>query len=257
MHCFRVAVGLTLFAWLLPLRAETLTLVADYWCPFNCQPESDDPGFMIEVADRIFGRAGYTVIYLTRPWSRAIKEVESGQYTALVGTGQKEVSNLVFPKRYLAMARHTFFTQSDSTWQYRDDDSLSDIRLGVIDDYSYGDLNDRYILPHRADRQRLMILNGQNVLGRFLEMLGLKRIDAFVEEEAVMRYYLSQSRNPTTLRKAGVASSEPLFIAFSPADPNAQRYADILDKGVQALQESGELDQLADKYRIVLNSPQD
>ncbi|WP_165495670.1 substrate-binding periplasmic protein [Marinobacter halodurans] len=247
-------ISLVLFAWLLPLCAETLTLVADYWCPFNCKPESDRPGFLIEVADRIFGRAGYTVIYVTRPWSRAIKEVETGQYTALVGTGRTEVPNLVFPKRPLAMARHTFFTRVDSPWQYRNDDSLATIRLGVIDDYSYGDLNDRYITPHRADRQRLMILNGQNVIGRFLDMLGLKRIDAFVEEEAVMRYFLAQSRHPTALRKAGIASREPLFIAFSPANPNARRYADILDNGLQALKESGELAELAGKYHIALKA---
>ncbi|MEQ1790535.1 MAG: hypothetical protein ABL857_08835, partial [Rickettsiales bacterium] len=32
----------------------TINIVADEWCPFNCDPESDKPGYVIELAKEIF-----------------------------------------------------------------------------------------------------------------------------------------------------------------------------------------------------------
>lgn len=245
-----------LLLFLQPLRADTITLVADYWCPFNCEPGSESPGYLVEVAEKALGKAGHRVIYLTLPWSRAITDVRSGKYGGVLGAGTREVPDFVFPQRPLAMARHTFFTLPQSTWTYDTDASLGSIKLGVIDDYSYGDLNTRYIMPNRNDRKRLLILNGQNVLDRFLDMLEINRIDAFVEEEAVMAYFLRAQQPPVrALRKAGVAYREPIYIAFSPALTNARQYAQDLSDGLRLLRDSGELMLLAQKYGITLRKP--
>lgn len=48
-------------------RAETITIVADPWCPYNCEPGSDEPGFMVEIARRVFAEAGIEVRYETVP----------------------------------------------------------------------------------------------------------------------------------------------------------------------------------------------
>lgn len=247
-------IGFFLLALTPSLWADTLTLVADDWCPFNCAPDSDAPGFLVETAEQAFALSGYTIKYGTRPWSRAISDVRNGKYDGLVGAGTKDAPDFVFPKLALAMARHTFFTRPDSVWRYKNAASLSLIKLGVIDDYSYGELNDRYIAPNRNDREHLMILNGQNVLGRFLNMLEIQRIDAFVEEEAVLLNFMKTTRSTLNVRKAGVAYREPIFIAFSPANPDSQKYADALDRGMRALKASGELDALATKYGINLKS---
>ncbi|BES73326.1 ABC transporter substrate-binding protein [Marinobacter nanhaiticus D15-8W] len=248
-------ISLLLFLFLQPLKADTITLVADYWCPFNCEPSSESPGYLVEVAEKALGKAGHRVIYVTLPWSRAINDVRNGKYGGLLGAGTQEVPDFVFPQRPLAMARHTFFTLPQSTWTYDTDASLGSIKLGVIDDYSYGDLNIRYILPNRSDRKRLLILNGQNVLGRFLDMLEINRIDAFVEEEAVMAYFLQSQQPVRALRKAGVAYREPIYIAFSPALTNARQYAKDLNDGLRLLRDSGELMALAEKYGITLRKP--
>ena len=31
-------------------NAETINIVSDEWCPYNCEPGSDRPGFGIEIA---------------------------------------------------------------------------------------------------------------------------------------------------------------------------------------------------------------
>lgn len=245
-------IGLLLLLGLQTARADTITLVADYWCPFNCRPGDESPGFLVEVAQRALALEGHHVVYQTLPWSRAITDVRAGKYDGLIGAGAVEVPDFIFPQRPLAVARHTFFTLPGSTWTYDTDASLAAIKLGVIDDYSYGDLNTRYIEPNRRDPGRLLILNGQRVLGRFLNMLEINRIDAFVEEEAVLAYFLRSQRPAIQLRKAGVAYREPIYIAFSPAQSESHQYAQDLTDGMRLLRDSGELLALAEKYGITL-----
>ncbi|MBT5829568.1 MAG: hypothetical protein HOH77_05165, partial [Candidatus Latescibacteria bacterium] len=44
-------------------HADEITLVADTWCPYSCDPSSDQPGILIEVAKIILEQAGHTVVY--------------------------------------------------------------------------------------------------------------------------------------------------------------------------------------------------
>ncbi len=252
----RMLLGAVLLMALSPLRAETLHLVADNWCPFNCSANSSAPGFLVEVAQRALALSGYQVEYQTRPWSRAIADVRQGRFDALVGAGEKDVPDFVFPDAPLAIARHTIYTLPDAHWTYAGEDDLHDIKLGVIDDYSYGELMDRYITPNRRDDTRLLILNGQNILGRFIDMLKLGRIDAFVEEEAVLHYFAERMPTPVHLRDAGVVHREPIYIAFSPALDHSRELARALDNGVRALRQSGALDRLASRYGVTPGTPE-
>ncbi len=43
--------------------ADTITIAADNWCPMNCEPESKEPGFMVEIAQSILAKAGHKVVY--------------------------------------------------------------------------------------------------------------------------------------------------------------------------------------------------
>lgn len=38
---------------------EVITLVADEWCPYNCVPNSEKPGYAIEIAQEIFNKKKY------------------------------------------------------------------------------------------------------------------------------------------------------------------------------------------------------
>ncbi len=47
-----------------------------------------------------------------------------------------------------------------------------------------------------------------------------------------------------------VGAPEPVFIAFSPANPRAKEYARILDEGMKKLRSSGRLEKILGKYGI-------
>lgn len=229
---------------------EEITLVADSWCPYNCDPESDRPGYLIELATKIYGEHDISVRYEILPWQRAISFVREGRYTALVGPGLTETPDFIFPKQPLAHIQHVFFTSLESRWQYTDYASLNNIKLGVIKAYSYGDLLESYIEPNSHDNERLTILHGDDELGRLIGLLNENKINAFVEERSIVEYFLKNSAASPKLRVAGVADEEGIYIAFSPKIKNSKRYAELLAEGVKEMRENGELIQLMNKYSI-------
>jgi polar amino acid transport system substrate-binding protein len=56
------------------VQAQTISIRADYWYPMNGDPNSDKPGYMIDLAKAIFEPQGIAVDYQLMPWSRAIQE---------------------------------------------------------------------------------------------------------------------------------------------------------------------------------------
>ena len=60
------------------LHSETLIFECDYWAPYNAMPNSEEPGFQVEVAQRIFENAGFKFEYRLVPFSRALQNVQSG-----------------------------------------------------------------------------------------------------------------------------------------------------------------------------------
>jgi polar amino acid transport system substrate-binding protein len=49
-------------------RADTITLHADEWCPYNCAPGSGMPGYAVEVAREVFEQAGHRLDYGLLSW---------------------------------------------------------------------------------------------------------------------------------------------------------------------------------------------
>ena len=214
---------------------RTVTLVADKWCPFNCSDERQNRGILVERGAAALAVSGIAVEYIEMPWSRAIIGVRDGTYDGIVGAGPAETPDFHFPPEPLGFARHSFFTLPSSNWRYQGLESLEDIRLGVIQDYSYGGLYDAYIRPNEDELSRLVILRGNSVLPRLIRMLELGRIDALVAEEAVLDYHFAVRGRTNPLRYAGLANKEPLYIAFSPATKDGEALARALGMGLRTL----------------------
>lgn len=221
-----------LFAWEGVAQERTITLVADYWCPFNCSDHPSGRGFLVEKAAAALELEGYTVSYTEIPWSRAINDVSSGRYDAIVGTGPSETPDFHFPREPLDSALHSAFTMPQSNWEYKGNGSFDDVRIGVIQDYSYGGLYEDYIKDNQDDKSRLVVLRGNRALGRLVKMLSLGRIDVLIAEKKVLNYHFQLRGQSNPLRDAGLINSEPLFIAFSPAKEDGAELAEALGRGL-------------------------
>lgn len=238
-----------------PVKAEeTITLVADEWCPYNCAPNGEKKGFMVEIATQAFAKHGIKVSYKTLPWSRAINDVRNLKYTAIIGSSYDDAPDFIFPKLSQGKIRNAFFVEKDSKWKYTGKDSLKTISLGVIADYSYNEEIDAYIKENAKNPRLVQIVAGDKALNNNVLKLLEGRIHALLEDESVMNNYLSDFTEASSIRIAGYlpeTRSDNIYIAFSPKEPKAKEYAEILATETKKMRKNGELKKILVRYGVL------
>lgn len=249
MRRFCVVVALLLAASV--SQALTITLRADEWSPFNGDPTSDQPGYLIELATRIFTAAGHKVDYQLMPWERAIADVRAGKFDCIVGAYKDDAPDFIFPSVPLGRDQQGFFRADGEDWQY-DIGTLSQQRLAVIGGYSYDDGGelDTYIKLHERSAG-VHVSKGDAPLARNIRMLVAGRVDVAVSSIPVMQAKLNELKLTGKVQQADTLG-QPLdvYIACAPGKILSKTYTELLAKGVQALRTSGELQTILRKYGL-------
>ncbi|CAK0741771.1 Transporter substrate-binding domain-containing protein [Gammaproteobacteria bacterium] len=232
-----------------PSIADTISLRADEWCPYNCVPNSDKPGYMIEIAKKIFEAAGHQVDYQTLNWARAIEETRAAKFNGIVGASKGDAPDFIFPMEKLGISVYAFAVRKDNSWSFTGMDSLNGKVLGVIRNYSYGDTLNAYVEANKNDQKKIQISSGDSALEINLRKLNKGRLDAVVEGLAVLTYTIGKLGLDQEVKIAGTdATADPVFIAFTPAHPKSHEYADLLSKGIMTLRTNGQLKEILTKY---------
>lgn len=251
MRTLRLMALLLLMTAPVAARAQDIVLAADQWCPYNCAPDDDHPGFAIEVAKAIYEPLGYTVRYKVMPWSRAVEAARNGDVAAVIGATEAETPFLTFPKQTLAVSQDGFYVRKNSDWSYNGPDSLNDVTLGVIEDYGYDEAINAYIARHHNDMKRVQPVAGNNALVQNIEKLRAERIDAVIEDTNVFRYTLMHWNDARDeIKEAGSNKPTPMYIAFSPKLRNSAEMVRIFDAGMARLRQSGQIQVLMTAYGI-------
>ncbi len=231
--------------------AETIVIAGDHWCPFNCEPDSDRPGYMIEVARRAFEPAGHEVRYKIIPWARAIVSARRGLINAIAGAYKEDAPDFIYPENALAHVGFSIFVDVKTEWTYQSIATLRFISLGVINDYAYSLDIDDYILENMHEPNRIQIASGETPLKTNIRKLVHGRIDALIETPAVFWLAASEMDLADGLKAAGEAvPPRAANIAFSPALPQSAVHGRILSEAVERMRESGELADLQKKYGL-------
>lgn len=227
--------------------AETITLRADIWCPYNCDPNSDTPGFMVEIAGMVFEKAGHSVDYQLLPWARAITETREGKFNGIIGAYKNDAPDFIFPENEQGQSVDMFYTKKGSSWRYENMASLSGQAIGIIKDYSYGEQMDEYI---KKNNEQFVIMYGDDAFDRNLKMLLLGRTTVMIENQYVMNNYMKVHNCRDQFVETGISGSNKVYIAFSPKNPRSEAYSKILSTGINQLRSSGDLQKILDKYGL-------
>ena len=228
--------------------AETLTLVADEWCPYNCTPGDEKPGFLVEIVKKVFEPQGFTVDYKIVPWARAIRDTRAGRYSAILGAIRSEAPDFHYADGTGFAAGTQAFVKPGSPWKYAGPASLDAATLGVILDYSYGDTADKYIAQHRSDTKRVQLSTGEDALEKNVAKLVQGRVSVLLEDPAVMRYFLDKTNQTGAVAPAGALEDTEVFVAFGPHEEHAAEHAKMLADGMRRMRESGELARILARY---------
>ncbi|HVN70601.1 MAG TPA: transporter substrate-binding domain-containing protein [Desulfomonilia bacterium] len=249
-----IVIGLLLSACtFLPVHvsADQITIVADSWCPFTCEPGSESPGYMIEIAEHVFKKAGHTVVYKNVDWKKAIEETRKGKYTAIAGGYKSDSPDFVFPDKAQGVSQNVFFVKKGTAWKYTGIESLKKIKLGIVLDYSYSDQINKYISENKG-KSSVYVAKGTTPIQENIDKLMKGEINAFIEDPSVYGNYCGSRNLIEVLGAVQTAGSDGLeeknYIAFSPANPKSKEYASILSKGLDQMRASGELKKILSKY---------
>jgi polar amino acid transport system substrate-binding protein len=235
---------------------KELVIVADEWCPFNCEPDSDKPGYVVEIAKEIFAKHGINVTYQIVPWARALQGTADGDYDAAICASRSEGKTLIYPDEIVGLGKNKFFVKSDSDWKYTDEKSLESISIGVIADYSYGPIFDKYLEKHKSNNAKIQFTSGENASDLNLMKLVNGRINATYGHEFVTEYEINEHGYTGQIKQAGevIRKVSPYedyyYLALSPKNPDSSKYAKIFSDGIKEMRKSGQLDKIMHKYGL-------
>ncbi|BDX05638.1 hypothetical protein [Planctobacterium marinum] len=205
-----------LFLWaLVPIcRANVPFTVATIdWCPYICDINSDRPGVLVEIVREVYKNTEFEPEFLVLPWSRAIREVESGKHMALLAPAKSEAPNLLYPKHPIGTQRFCFFSRQEDNWQYRLPEDIAQRK--VVYPVDGLPLELRYL---QSETNQLQGLSFQDSFeGQTSELLLQGYIDSILITESSMLYFQYEHKHQNKIRTSGCLAEDELYLAFTPS----------------------------------------
>lgn len=234
----------------LPLgAAEAISVRADIWAPYNAQPDSDHPGFAIEMAKEIFATHDIVLDYQIMPWARAVQACKNGDIDAIMGASGLEFEGIVVGAQPLAMGANALIGLADQTWTYTTIASLDKIKVAYPRGYNYTVEIDTYLRANAA--KNVTEVGGDEPLTQAVALLERKRVDAYVEDTLVFFAALPETKKKMFKVVGQLTELPPIHLAFSPTKPHAKQWATWLDQGVLELKRNGRRAAILARYGIV------
>lgn len=249
-HSIFFLMFVSLFSTSVHAESKTITLVADYWPPYNGTPGAVHEGYMVTLVRLVFEPLGYQVTYKMLPWKRAIIETRKGRFNAVIGATRKETPDFIFPEQEAGISYLSFFVNKRSQWRYQHPGSLSTVYLGAIDGYDY---NDWFLDYLDANPDRVYLRYGYAPLRDNLSLLVNGRLDAVAGDVKAVRWIANELAVSNQIQHAGKDTSvaaQRIYHAFSPAKKSSAKYAELLSQGIESLRQSGELQKLMKAYQL-------
>jgi polar amino acid transport system substrate-binding protein len=251
MHTFFRPLCLLIAVTAMPVQAEHIVMAGDPWCPYTCEADAAQQGYLVDLAREILSSHGHTLEYKVLPWSRAIEEARRGDVAGIIGAYTEDAPEFFFPAVQQSMVLDTFFVLKDKDWRYSGEESLLSQRVGIIKDYAYSDEFLAYLEKYANDGTKIEEADGEEALHTNIRKLLRARIDVIPEVAAVFWYHAAQLDVTDKFKPAGTSGQlKPLYIAFAPSNPKAEEYARLISEGTQRLRASGELAKILSQYSL-------
>ena len=233
-----------------PVVADIIEVRADAWPPYNDQPGSPTPGYVVELMNLAFPNGD--INYQITPWPRAVKEVTEGKIHAIIGATKGDAPGAIFPEEAAGATDSTFFVAKDTAWRFTDLESLKKAKVGAVAGYSYDNGPvDAYLAA--AAMPAVQLVGGDDPLQTNIKKLQAGRITTILEDANVMSWTLKQLGLPAdTFMVAGKAAAEPslIYVVFSPTHPASAARAAHWTEVVRQLRADGTLAKILAKYNV-------
>lgn len=250
MHQLILIIAL-LISCVTPAFADIISIRADVWCPYNCNPTDKKPGYGIEIVKTVFEKAGHQIDYSNLNWADSIARSRKGEFTAIIGAAKHDAPDFIFPDETIGMSSISYAVRADDKSIIYSIEDLKGKLLGVIDAYSYNPAVDAYIANTKSDPKKIHVSTGDDALDTNVNLLLNNKLDVVCDDTNVLYYKTNKMSVFNKLKMSrDTGKLTNIYLAFSPHNPKAKEYAALLDKGIVELRRSGQLKLILQKYGL-------
>jgi len=230
---------------------QPILAVSDVWCPYTCEPDSEMPGFTVDIAKTVFEAEGYSLTYEPMPWARALKETAAGRADiALTAVTGNTAGNFIH-QLPLGRDETVIVVRKGEAFKFTSTEQLDNLSLGVIVDYTYDNFGilDQYISQRKATENSIMTVFSDQGVAQLIKMLSKRHIDAFFENRYVTNYFLQQANLSEQFEIIDTGQGDNIYLAFSPNE-RGQKLLALFNQEFPKLIKNGEYQKILDRYGI-------
>ncbi len=229
--------------------SRTVRLVSLEWPPYIGTSLSDGSpmvkhnGFIAEIVNKAFKKAGYTVIIDFKPWNRALYEATEGLYDGLFPEYSSEERKVDFeysseimggPVGYLKRKADKIVIDSPA--------DLKKYKIGIVSGYIH--LKELESDPGiKKDEVADDETNIRMLLGNRFDLI---EIDRFVAEYLIKDKFAPNADKLEFILPA--REQMPLYIVFSKKAPGVKEKAAAFNAAIAEMKKSGEIDRIIKEH---------
>lgn len=223
--------------------AEVITAAQGTWPPF-INGNAKQPGIAVEIVTAAYRNQGYELQFETLPWLRALKSVQKNRIDIIpaIWFTEKRAKQFSYSHSFLDN-EVVFIKRHNDPYEYSGLESLTGKKVGIIKGYGY---DNTFLTATNFEK-----IDGYSLLVN-LKQLRSNRIDLALADKIVAKYTMQKSELSLTnfAFSSTPLSTYPLHIAIGQTNPNAKRYLDIFNKGLDEIKRNGQLEKIVKKYGI-------
>ena len=183
-------------------------------------------------------------------WTRSIDEARLGHADGVIGAIPTDVPGFIIPAEPIGRSSTGFATRPGSAFHYTGPQSLDGEVIGMVAAYEFsGPLGD-YLHALHGNKSRIQYLSANGALAKNLLKLVAGRVDVVMDDAQVLHTLIDELQLGDQVSFSQAGRTVPIFIAFSPAGPDAARHAEVLSAVIVRLRASGRLAAILARYGL-------
>jgi ABC-type amino acid transport substrate-binding protein len=213
---------------------DQLNLTSTDWCPYICA-DKGKPGFIVEYMTELLARNGVSLKVDVFPWSRSISLARQGEYDGVLTATESETPDFHLTTYLSGTYQDCLFKRIGSDISYKDRASFQNLVLGGIKDYGYSEPMNS-VIANPQEGEKTYLISHADPLKLLIQMADKGRVDLFVEDQAVLNYFIKLNPDQNLVERAGCVDAKPFYTAISPKSVNGEYWLMLLNKALNSME---------------------
>lgn len=230
-------------------NADTITIRSDYWYPYNGEPNRKNEGYIIELLRKSAAASGDTIDYVLMDWELALQRTRQGSNDCVVGAIASDAPEHARTTLPWGRSQNVLYALDDRPITIATIADLGKLRVGAVDDYSYGDDIDAVLSADNANVTRVQASR------RAFPVLAMRlvtgKVDVLIEDRNVANAALNELGMNQRIRPIAenLTEADDIYVACTPNERGRKLVAQF-DATLRQAREGGELATLLARYGL-------